>query len=50
MAATFKRMGWEDREVKVKRDELLSVLRQNREQHIKDYKAACIGYRAYIPL
>jgi hypothetical protein len=46
MAATFKRMGWEDREVKVKRDELLSVLRGNREQHIKDYKAACVGYRA----
>jgi hypothetical protein len=45
MAATFKRMGWEDREVKVRRDELLSVLRQNREQHILDYKAACIGYR-----
>ncbi|MBN9120413.1 MAG: hypothetical protein J0I06_14860 [Planctomycetes bacterium] len=45
MAATFKRMGWEDREVKVRRDELLSVLRQNREQHIRDYRAACIGYR-----
>ncbi|MBA4186706.1 MAG: hypothetical protein C0467_01685 [Planctomycetaceae bacterium] len=45
MAATFKRMGWEDREVKVRRDELLSVLRKNREQHIQDFKAACIGYR-----
>lgn len=45
MAATFKRMGWEDREVKVKRDELLSVLRQNRERHIKEYEAACVGYR-----
>jgi len=45
MATTFKRMGWEDREVKVRRDELLSVLRRNREQHIRDYQAACIGYR-----
>jgi len=45
MAATFKRMGWEDREVKVRRDELLSVLRQNREQHVRDYQAACVGYR-----
>ncbi|AMV24681.1 hypothetical protein VT84_09820 [Gemmata sp. SH-PL17] len=45
MAATFKRMGWEDREVKVKRDELLAVLRENRERHIREYKAACIGYR-----
>ena len=46
MAATFKRMGWEDREVKVRRDELLAVLRRNREQHAKDYQAACVGYRA----
>ncbi len=45
MAATFKRMGWEDREVKVRRDELLTVLRKNRGQHIQDYQAACIGYR-----
>ena len=45
MAATFKRMGWEDREVKVKRDELLAVLRENRERHIREYKAACVGYR-----
>jgi hypothetical protein len=45
MAATFKRMGWEDREVKVKRDELLSVLRQNRQRHISDYQKACVGYR-----
>jgi hypothetical protein len=45
MAATFKRMGWEDREVKVRRDELLSVLRQNRERHLKEYEAACVGYR-----
>jgi hypothetical protein len=45
MAATFKRMGWEDREVKVRRDELLSVLRQNRERHITEYESACVGYR-----
>ncbi len=45
MAATFKRMGWEDREVKVRRDELLSVLKENRERHIQDYKTACVGYR-----
>lgn len=42
---TFKKMGWEDREVKVKRDELLSVLKQNRQRHIKEYQAACVGYR-----
>ncbi len=45
MGMTFKQMGWEDREVKVKRDELLSVLQQNRERHIKEYHAACVGYR-----
>lgn len=45
MAHTFNRMGWEDREVKVRRDELLSVLRQNRERHVRDYHAACVGYR-----
>jgi sugar diacid utilization regulator len=45
MAATFKRMGWEDREVKVRRDELLSVLRENRERHVREFAAACIGYR-----
>ena len=45
MGQTFRQMGWEDREVKVKRDELLIVLRKNREQHIKDYKEACAGYR-----
>jgi hypothetical protein len=38
-------MGWEDREVKVRRGELLEVLRKNRERHIRDYKAACAGYR-----
>jgi hypothetical protein len=38
-------MGWEDREVKVRRDELLSVLHQNRERHIQEYEAACVGYR-----
>jgi len=46
MGQTFRQMGWEDREVKVKRDDLLSVLRKNREQHIKDYTTACAGYRA----
>jgi hypothetical protein len=39
-------MGWEDREVKVKRDELLAVLKKNRERHIADYIEACAGYRA----
>lgn len=45
MGQTFRQMGWEDREVKVRRDELLNVLRKNREQHIKEYKDACAGYR-----
>lgn len=45
MAGTFREMGWSDREVKVKRDELLAVLQENREQHIQDYKDACEGYR-----
>lgn len=31
--------------MKVNRDELLAVLRKNREQHVQDYNAACIGYR-----
>lgn len=44
---TFKRMGWEDREVKVKREELLQVLQENRLRHIRDYKAACVGYRDF---
>lgn len=45
MAATFRQMGWDDREVKVRRGELLEVLRKNREQHVQDYKTACAGYR-----
>ena len=45
MAATFREMGWEDREVKVRRGELLEVLRKNREQPARDYTAACAGYR-----
>ena len=45
MGQTFRQMGWEDREVKVKRDELLIVLKKNREQHLKDYTEACAGYR-----
>ncbi len=45
MGQTFRQMGWEDREVKVKRDALLDVLRKNRAKHIEDYKEACDGYR-----
>ncbi len=45
MGKTFQEMGWQDRTVKVARKELLKVLQQNREQHIKDYDAACNGYR-----
>ncbi len=46
MGGTFRDMGWEDREVKVKRDELLKVLKTNRQQHILEYNEACKGYRA----
>lgn len=45
MGGMFRDRGWEDREVKVKRTELLEVLRGNRTQHLADYKAACEGYR-----
>ena len=45
MGSTFKQMGWEDREVKVRRKELLEVLQKNRTDHIKDYNEACAGYR-----
>lgn len=45
MGQTFRAMGWEDREVKVRRDELLGVLRTNRAQHIAEFKEACAGYR-----
>ena len=45
MGHTFQKMGWEDREVKVRRGELLDVLRKNRSRHIEDYKTACTGYR-----
>lgn len=33
------------RTVKVKRDELLSKVRANREKHIQEYKDACDGYK-----
>ncbi len=45
MGATFQQRGWQDREVKVRRGELLEVLRKNRETHVRDYKVACGGYR-----
>jgi hypothetical protein len=45
MGQTFKKMGWEDREVKVRRGELLEVLRKSRAQHIQEYLEACAGYR-----
>ncbi len=45
MGRDFRQMGWADREVKVKRDDLLKVLRENRDKHLKDYKEACEGYR-----
>jgi hypothetical protein len=45
MARTFQEHGWDDREVKVRRNDLLTELRKNREQHIRDYKEACEGYR-----
>lgn len=46
MGQTFRAMGWEDRTVKVKREELVSVLRDNRQRHIAEYVEACRGYRA----
>lgn len=46
MGGTFRDNGWEDREVKVARDELLKVLRDNRTKHVAEYKQACAGYCA----
>jgi hypothetical protein len=45
VGATFQKMGWADREVEVKRHELLSVLRRNKETHVNDYEIACDGYK-----
>ena len=46
MAGVFRQRGWEDREVKVRCSELLGTLKENRNRHLQDYKAACEGYRA----
>ena len=46
MGQTFSNMGWQDRTVKVRRDELLKVLRENLTRHIDDFDEACKGYRA----
>lgn len=45
MGQTFQNRGWQDREVKIRRTELLAVLKENRSRHIKDFKVACEGYR-----
>ncbi len=46
MGGTFREMGWEDREVKVRRTELLEVLKKNRAAHVKEYDEACRDYRS----
>lgn len=33
------------RSVKIDREELLDILQKNREQHVKDYNEALVGYR-----
>lgn len=33
-----------DREITVKKSELLKVLKEGREKHLKEYEAACDGY------
>lgn len=33
------------REVEVRKVDLLTVLKKNREQHVKDYLEACAGYK-----
>lgn len=45
MGGTFRDRGWEDREVTILKNDLLVVLRENRQNHIDDYKLACAGYR-----
>ncbi len=45
MGQTFQQRGWNDREVTVRRSELLDVLKKNRGTHVNDFKAACSGYR-----
>jgi hypothetical protein len=46
MGATFNQRGWSNREVRVRRNELLDVLAKNRRNHIAQYIEACQGYRA----
>lgn len=46
MGQTFNDRGWGDREVKVRRGELLEILHANRSRHIEEYQLACGGYRA----
>lgn len=43
MNTTMQR-GWEMREVKVKRHDLLVKIKANREKHVADYKEACNGF------
>lgn len=44
MRAILER-GMKMREVKVRRDDLLVKVRENKEKHIREYKEACEGYR-----
>ena len=48
MGGVFRDSGWEDREVNVKRDELLKALKLNRAKHLVDYETACAGYRESV--
>lgn len=45
MGRTFQAMGWGDREVKVRRLELIDTLKANRQQHVEDYEEAVKGYK-----
>lgn len=45
MLATVQR-GWEMREVKVRKTELLEKIKSNRIKHVAEYEEACAGYKA----
>lgn len=45
MAQTFAMHGWDNREVRVHKQQLLSILKNNRENHIAEYQKALAGYK-----
>ena len=46
MGRQFMENGWTDREVTVRKNDLLNELTRNRDKHVTDYLEACKGYQA----